>query len=107
MKINNFLKFMFLLLVLIFLFLMVASKSGYYEYELSEKRKLTDQAIERFENDVASGKSIDINNYLDTKSKDYNNKFSKLGNKVSDSIGEFFSKGFGYIFKYISKEMEN
>ena len=104
---DKIIKFIFVILIMFFIFLMIASKSGYYEYELSQKRKLTDEAIEKFENDVALGKSIDINNYLDNKSKDYSNKFSKLGNSISETVENIFSKGIGYIFKYINKELED
>lgn len=107
LKIDKLFKLTFIILIVLFVFLIVASKSGYYEYELSQKRKLTDEAIEKFENDVAQGKSIDINNYLENKEKDYSNKISKLGNRVSDTIETIFSKGIGYIFKYINKELED
>ena len=107
MKANNIFKFIFIILVILFVFLIVACKSGYYEYELSEKKNLTDQAIKRFEEDVASGKNIDINDYLDNKAKDYSNKISNLGNKVSDTIESVFSKGIGYVFKYINKELDD
>ena len=63
LKSNNIFKFVFIILILVFLFLIVASQSGYYEYELSRKTKLTDEAIDKFENDVKEGKNIDINNY--------------------------------------------
>ena len=59
MKSNNIFKFVFIILILVFLFLIVASQSGYYEYELSRKTKLTDEAIDKFENDVKEGKNID------------------------------------------------
>ena len=106
MKINKIFKFIFIILVALFIFLIIASKSGYYEYELLEKRKLTDESIKRFESDVISGKSIDINDYIDNKSKDYNNSFSKVGNKLSTVVENAFSRGIGYLFKYINKELE-
>ena len=106
METSKIFKFIFIVLFLVFMFLIIASKSGYYEYELMEKRRLTDEAIERFEKDVKEGKSIDINDYIDTKSKDYNNAMSDLGNKVSNTIGSVFSKGFNYLFNYLNKELE-
>ena len=73
MKSNNIFKFVFIILILVFLFLIVASQSGYYEYELSRKTKLTDEAIDKFENDVKEGKNIDINNYVSIRVKDRDN----------------------------------
>jgi len=107
MKFNNVFKFVFIMLMLTFVFLLVASKSGYYEYELSEKTKLTDEAIKQFEADINSGKNIDIKNYIESKNKNYNNKVSNLGKKVSNTIESTISKGFSCIFKYLSKNSQN
>lgn len=107
MNFNNVFKFVFIILILAFCFLMIASKSGYYEYELSRENKLTEEAIKRFEADVSEGKSIDIKNYIDSKDKNYNNKVSNLGKKVSDTIGNTISKTFDYIFKYLNKQTQN
>lgn len=107
MKLNNVFKFVFVILMLVFIFLLVASKSGYYEYELSRENKLTEEAIKRFEADVSEGKSIDITNYIDSKDKNYNNKVSNLGKKVSNTIGNTISKTFDYIFKYLNKQVQN
>ena len=104
LKSNNIFKFIFKILILVFLFLIVASQSGYYEYELSRKTKLTDEAIDKFENDVKEGKNIDINNYLVNEKKDYNNDVSNFGRKFSDKIESVFSKGFDYLFRYIDSQ---
>ena len=98
-------KFIGIIIISSFIFLIIASKSGYYEYELSNKTNLTNEAIKKFEEDVEKGKSIDINDYLDNKSKDYNNKISNMGNKISNSIEGVLSKGFSYIFKYLNKHI--
>lgn len=106
METSKIFKFIFIVFFIAFMFLVIASKSGYYEYELMEKRRLTDEAIERFERDVESGKSIDINDYLNTKSKDYNNRMSNLGNKITETVESVFSSGFNYLFRYINRELE-
>lgn len=106
MNINNIFKFVVIILLFSFIFLIFASQSGYYEYELKEKRRLTDEAILRFEKDVSEGKDIDINNYLDNATRDYNNKISKLGGNVSNTIESIISKGFSYLFKYINNQIE-
>ncbi len=106
MKINNIFKFIMLVLILGFMFLVFASKSGYYEYQLSNKRDMTDEAILRFEQDVKEGKYIDINNYIDNKKVDYNNKISNVGNSISKTINSVLAKGFSYVFDYLNKQIE-
>ena len=106
MKIGNIFKFLMIVLILGFIFLVIASKSGYYEYQLSEKRNMTDEAIARFEKDVKDGKYIDINNYIDNNSVDYNNKISNVGNTLSKTISSAIAKGFSYVFDYLNSQIE-
>lgn len=104
MKLTNLFKFTLILLITSFIFLLIASESGYYEYELSEKKHLTDRAIEKFEKDVKDGKSIDIKDYKSSTTVNYNNKISNVGNDFSNSLEKIISKGFTYLFDYLNKE---
>lgn len=104
MKTYKIFKIITFALMILFICLVVMGKTGYYEYELSKNTKLTNEAIERFEKDVKEGKSIDIDDYYEVKEKNYNNKVSNLGNKLSNKLEELFSKGFSYLFKYISNQ---
>ena len=104
MKPVNIFKFIVIILITCFIFLLVASRSGYYEYELNEKKHLTDQAIERFESDVKNGKAIDINDYVSSTTVSYNNKISDIGNDFSKSVEKILSKGFSYLIDYLNKE---
>lgn len=106
MKINSVLKFFGIILLLSFTFLIIASKSGYYEYQLSNKRAMTDKAIAKFEKDVSEGKYIDLNNYIDSEKKDYNNKISSIGNDLSNTVSSAISKGFSLLFDYLNKQIE-
>ena len=106
MKVNKFIKFVFLILILSFAFLIIGSESGYYEYEIAQNTRLTEESIRKFEEDVEQGKSIDINDYLVAKKTDYNNSISTFGNKVSKGIEDTVSKGFSFIFNYLSKQIE-
>ena len=98
---NKFIKVLLLFIVIIFLVMFFTSSSGYYEYELNKKTNLTQEAIERFEQDVKEGKEIDINNYLVNEKKDYNNKFSNAGLTLSNNIKKIFSEGVKFIFDSI------
>lgn len=75
---------------------------GYYEYNLKQKNVLTEEAIKRFEQDVASGKEIIASNYIEEE-KNYNNKVSNIALKLSNTISETFDK----IIKYLFKQIEN
>jgi len=106
MKVKNIFKLVLIVLIIAFTFLFIASQSGYYEYELSRKTKLTEESIARFEEDIASGKNVDINDYVVSKEKNYNNMVSNLGSSISSKLETAFSKGFEIIFKYINNQME-
>ena len=97
-KINKNAKRIFYLLIILFITLYFANKTGYYESRLQSKTNLTKEAIERFEKDVAEGKEVDINNYVDTSVKEYNNKYSSLGLGISTAIDKGVNKSIDFYF---------
>ena len=80
---------------IVFLGLYIASISGYYEAQVGNKAALTDEAIRKFEEDVLEGKSVDIKSYVTKDSKDYSNKFTDAGDKISESIQKVLTDGIG------------
>lgn len=92
-------------IIIIFLVMIFTSSSGYYEYELSKKTTLTNEAIEKFEQDVKEGKNININDYVVKNDKNYDNRVSKMGNSISNKIDNIMSTGMKYLFKYIEKSI--
>lgn len=102
MKVNHIMKVIFMILIVLFIGLYISQISGYYEYTESKKTTLTKEAIEKFEKDVKNGKEIQAKNYLEEE-KEYNNKASKLGMKVSTVIEKSFNKSMNYLFKEINK----
>ena len=100
-KINKNAKRIFYLLIILFFTLYFANKTGYYESRLQSKTNLTKEAIERFEKDVAEGKEVDINNYIDTSVKEYNNKYSSLGLGISNAIDKGVNKSIDFFLKII------
>ena len=78
--------------------LYIASISGYYEAQVGNKVALTDEAIRKFEEDVLEGKSVDIKSYVTKDSKDYSNKFTDAGDKISESIQKVLTDGIGGIW---------
>ncbi len=100
-KSNNKFKFLFYILIIIFGLLYFTGKTGYYENRLSKSSALTKEAILEFEADVASGKPVDIKDYIDVNNKDYENKYSSLGYAISDTIDTVLNDGVGYIIKIL------
>lgn len=106
MKGKNITRIIITTLIIIFIALYLTQVTGYYEYTESKKSTLTKEAIEKFEEDVKSGKTIDASNYIE-KSKDYNNNASKLGIKVSNLIEDGFDTIMNAIFKEVDKAVNS
>lgn len=101
------LKFVAMLLFLAFIVAYSIGESGYYEYRLSNKKNLTDEQIEQFEQDVKDGKDIDITQYLKDNKVDYTNTLSRTTYKVSSKLNKVLKKGIEGIFKYVNKLVED
>lgn len=96
---NDYFKIGLSIIIIIFLVMFFSSSSGYYEYELYKKTALTSEAIKQFEEDIKAGKEIDASNYLsNNNSKEYDNKFTVVGQKISSSVSDMFSKAIQFIF---------
>lgn len=95
------------LLFCTFTILYISQATGHYEYEQKRKVALTDEKIEQFEKDVASGKEIKIENYVDNSKVDYQNKTSQLGLNLSENVGKYISVGIKGFFKQLNKLVED
>lgn len=91
------------ILFIVYMGLYIANSAGYYESKLSDKVKLTSESITKFENDVAQGKDVTIDDYLEKEHIDYSNKASKLGLKISEGSEKFMTKGLSKFLKVIGK----
>ena len=96
---KNFVKFLGIGIVVVFFFFYFLEQSGYYEYNLGRKMNLTEDAIKRFEEDVAMGRDVDVTNYLNEGNIDYSNNvtrtFSNISLKVNDCLKDILTNGFG------------
>ncbi len=90
-------------LFVIFLSIYGASKSGYYEYENEKKANFTEEKIKEFEKDIASGKNVNIKDYLVDDSKNYDNKITDIGSLFSDAINGGLTNGLEKSFKIVEK----
>lgn len=105
-KNNKIYKFIFGLFFISFLVIYFSDITGYYEYKNHQKNVLTEEQIKKFEEDVNNGIKIDINKYLVDNTKNYNNTLSKFASKISDGISNIVNSGVEYVFKSVSKFIE-
>lgn len=95
-----------IVLIILFVALYLTQLTGYYQYTENKKTTLTEDAIKRFEKDVAEGKEIIAKNYLEEE-KNYNNKASHLGMKISGLIEKGFNKAMNAIFREVDKAIKS
>ncbi len=99
-------RFAFTIFLITFLVLYFSRGMGYFEYKNHQKAVLTEEKIKEFEEDVASGKEVDIKDYLPEETSNYQNTVSSAGLKVStlaeDCIKTAVEKGFKALAKLVS-----
>ncbi len=105
MKGKNIFRLVFLVLIILFIALYLTQLTGYYEFQESKKSSLTKDAIERFEKDVKEGREIVAKNYL-VEEKNYQNKASSLGMKVSGLIEKGFNRAMNALFREVDKAIQ-
>ena len=76
-------RYTFLTCFVTFMALYISQSAGYVEYENRKQVALTESQIKKFEADVAAGKDVDVEEYLKTNEKNYQNSLSRLGLKIS------------------------
>ncbi len=92
-----------LTIFVLFLTLYLTQASNYNEYNRSKTTALTKEEIALFEKEVQEGKEIDPSNYLKRKEKNYENKLSQMGLRLSTEIGKLFNKGMNAFFKALEE----
>lgn len=92
----------FLALFIAFLALYVSQATGYYEYEQHQKVVLTNEKIKQFEQDVADGKNIDIQDYMESKTPNYKTKISSFGLQLSKELGSVVQSGLEATFEFLN-----
>lgn len=98
---KNIVRFSFITVFILFLCIYIGQATGYYEYNNYKKTTLTNDAINRFEEDVKNGKTIDAKNYME-QDKSYENSLNKAAIKTSNVIEGAFDKMMEYIFKEVN-----
>lgn len=99
---NNIFKFFFIVFLVSFITLYISNETGYFEYQQRQNVILTEEKIKQFEEDVKNGVNMDLDSYLESTKKNYNNKTSRLGLFLSNKIGEYAKKGLETTFKVLN-----
>ena len=87
------------LLFLVFTALILAYESGYYETKNKNRAILTKEAMAKFEEDIKNGEVVDVKDYLKEERVDYSNTVTKVGNKITNNLSGFMTKGLSGLFK--------
>lgn len=99
-------KSVFIVLLLAFVVSYVIEKTGYYEYNLQNKTIMTNEAMAKFEKDLADGKDVTKEDYVVSTEKDYTSSLTRTTNKVSVKVNNFLKKGIEGVFKMVSTFVE-
>lgn len=99
-------KVIFMSLFLAFIVSYVIEKTGYYEYNLQNKTIMTNEAIARFEKDLAEGKDVTMEDYVVTTEKDYTSSLTRTTNMVSIKVNKLLKNGIEEVFKIIGTFVE-
>lgn len=91
----------FIIGILIVFLILFFFGSSIFKNKLTEKKDLTLEQIEKFEDDIKNGVEIDLNDYV-VKDKSYDNSITNINRKISNII-EF---GFKKVFEYLLKNIE-
>lgn len=83
-KLNKLFRYAILVSFVTFFALYLSQSTGYFEYRNSKKVALTNKQIEKFEQDIKEGKTVDIENYIETNNQNYQNTISKTGLTISN-----------------------
>ena len=100
---NKVLKMILAILFIYFLIILVSSQTGYYEYNNNLKATYTEEKIKEFEKDVMEGKNVNIKDYITNDKKDYTNKITDVGAKMSNIVIKSVNLALKESYKIIEK----
>ena len=104
-KVKKSLSFIPIILIFMFIGLYLLYQNGYYDKLTRNKIMLTNEQIEKFEQDVIDGKDVTLEDYVEEK-KDYTTKMSKASLSISDKFNNIIDECIKFLFKKISSVVE-
>ncbi|MBR3162089.1 MAG: hypothetical protein IKF19_05100 [Bacilli bacterium] len=103
MKSKKMVKLLIEAVIIVFIFSYAIEKSGYYEYNLQEKKNMTEDEIKKFENDVKMGKNVDVKDYLNDVTKDYSSNLTRSASTFSLNLNRYLIKTINETINIFSK----
>lgn len=103
-KKNKYIKFFGISIVILFFVVYIIGTSGYYESQIAQQTMITEKKILEFEEDILNGEIIDLNEYMSEETKNYENKFTQLGESINNGVITVFNDGIkeiSNIFSYL------
>ncbi len=89
------------ILFLLFISLYIALESGYYEAKAAKKMAMTEESIQKFEQDIKEGKPIDLESYVYETHKDYSNNTTDAAIFIGSKVEKFMSTGINDFFDIV------
>ena len=105
-KKNRLFKVLFWIFFISFMIIYFSEITGYYEYKNFQKKVMTNEQIEKFEEDMKNGKKVNPENYLLSDATKYDNKLSDVANSLSNGISKLVKGSVDNAFKLISNLVE-
>lgn len=99
-------KILFGMVFIAFIISYAIGESGYYEYQLANKKYLTEEQMKKFEENVKNGSEVDLKDYTVETRIDYTNKFTDLVSNTSMSINKYLKKSIESIFGLLNKVVQ-
>ena len=104
-KLKKNISYLPLIIIILFIGLYLIYQNGYYEKVTRDKIMLTNEQIEKFEQDIVDGKDVSLEKYVDN-SKNYTTKVGNISLKVSNKVEKGLNKVIKFIFNKISSVVE-
>lgn len=98
---RNYFLIIMIFLFIVFLILYISGEAGYYEYKVHTKTTLTEEAVKKFEKDIAEGKNVKLESYITNERIDYSNAISNTGYNTGMFIEKFMNKGIKKVVKIL------
>ena len=106
MKGKNISRIVIFTLIILYTALYMTQAMGYYEYSNRKTNTLTEKAVIQLEKDIQNGKIVKASDYL-KEENDYNNKLSKGGKLLSNTIEIVFDSMMKFIFSEVNKAIDD
>lgn len=96
---NLFFKILFIFFI-IYLALFIANETGYYEKRVRDRTIMTQNQLDKFEEDLANNKELDLIDYF-PQEEDYSNVFTKTANQIANKLSVIVNNNADSVWDFI------